>query len=59
VKLARARGVPGWGAIIIIPDQEIEITGGAVATTKSQMELTAAIEASNVEGTDARQLTIE
>jgi ribonuclease HI len=38
-------GPGGWGAIIIFSDQVIEITGGAVATTNNQMQLTAAIEA--------------
>jgi ribonuclease HI len=38
-------GPGGWGALIIGPDGETELTGGADATTNNRMELAAAIEA--------------
>ncbi len=38
-------GPGGWGALIISPDGERELTGGETATTNNRMELLAAIEA--------------
>ena len=38
-------GPGGWGALIIGPDGENELTGGETATTNNRMEMLAAIEA--------------
>ncbi len=38
-------GPGGWGALIVSPDGETELTGGEAATTNNRMELLAAIEA--------------
>ena len=39
-------GIGGWGAVILIGDNEpININGGSLNTTNNQMELKAAIEA--------------
>jgi len=38
-------GPGGWGALIIGPEDERELTGGETATTNNRMELLAAIEA--------------
>lgn len=38
-------GPGGWGAVILYPDREQEISGADAATTNNQMELTAACEA--------------
>lgn len=38
-------GPGGWGALLIYPDDERELSGGDLKTTNNQMELTAAITA--------------
>ena len=38
-------GPGGWGALLMMGDNEREIWGGEGATTNNRMELTAAIEA--------------
>ena len=38
-------GPGGWGAIVLMDDQEKELFGGAQSTTNNQMELVAVIEA--------------
>nr|WP_246208872.1 ribonuclease HI [Entomospira nematocera] len=38
-------GVGGWGAVLIYPNDYIELSGGELLTTNNRMELLAAIEA--------------
>ena len=38
-------GPGGWGVLLVAPDREKELCGGATATTNNRMELTGAIEA--------------
>lgn len=38
-------GPGGWGALIVIGDEEVTLYGGEKDTTNNQMEMTAAIEA--------------
>lgn len=37
-------GVGGWGSVILLPNQKLEIMGGEVETTNNRMELKAVIE---------------
>lgn len=38
-------GPGGWGAVLIVGDEEIQLSGGEPSTTNNQMELTAVIKA--------------
>ena len=40
-------GIGGWGVLIILENEQIELSGGSKETTNNQMELTAVIKALN------------
>lgn len=40
-------GIGGWGVLILLENEQIEISGGSKETTNNQMELTAVIKALN------------
>tara|TARA_A100001388_G_scaffold275393_1_gene260850 strand:- start:355 stop:792 length:438 start_codon:yes stop_codon:yes gene_type:complete len=40
-------GIGGWGVLILLENEQIELSGGSKETTNNQMELTAVIKALN------------
>ena len=40
-------GPGGWGVLILLENEQIELSGGSKETTNNQMELTAVIKALN------------